>query len=232
MKIFSARSFVFFGLVLFGVAGPLQAQIAYVSVGPNGTFQLHQMNADGSGDTLIGIPFSNPSFPTWSRDGALLAVTAFDGALQGLHTQNVYSISRATGAVQKLTNYLDILDPANVALSYTFPYYKAFSPDRSALATFSLTQTGGTGANGVVDLPVLEIHSLTAAANPIQVHTDKGRNGHHHGGEGVDWSPTQNVLAAPLESSAPRDFPRWQCHCGCSRPRWACRWCRRRHGSA
>jgi hypothetical protein len=202
MKKISARSFAISLLVLLGIVGPLRAQIAYVSVGPNGTFQLRQMNADGSGDTLIGVPFSNPGFPTWSRDGAFLAVTAFDGALQGLHTQNVYSISRATGAVQKLTNYLDILDPANVAASYTFPYYKAFSPDRSALATFSLTQTGG-GGNGVVDLPVLEIHSLTGAANPIQVHTDKGGNGKHHGGEGVDWSPTQNVLAAPLESSAP-----------------------------
>lgn len=201
MKKISART-LFLLLVFFGTVGPLWAQIAYVSVGQNGTLQLHQMNADGSGDTLIGLPFSNPGFPTWSRDGALLAVTAFDGTLQGLHTQNVYSISRATGALQKLTNYLDILDPQNVALSYTFPYYKAFSPDRSALATFSLTQTGG-GGNGVVDLPVLEIHSLTAAANPIQVHTDKGRNGRHHGGEGVDWSPTQNVLAAPLESSAP-----------------------------
>ena len=202
MKKISARTFALLLLVFLGIAGPLQAQIAYVSVGPNGTFQLHQMNADGTGDTLIGVPFSNPGFPTWSRDGALLAVTAFDGALQGLHTQNVYAISRATGGVQKLTNYLDILDPANVALSYTFPYYKAFSPDRSALATFSLTQTGG-GGNGVVDLPVLEIHSLTGVANPIQVHTDKGGNGKHHGGEGVDWSPTQNVLAAPLESSAP-----------------------------
>ena len=202
MNKISPRIFALSLLVLIGIAGPLQAQIAYVSVGQNGTLQLHQMNADGSGDTLIGVPFSNPGFPTWSRDGALLAVTAFDGALQGLHTQNVYSISRATGAVQKLTDYHDILDPNNVALSYTFPYYKAFSPDRSALATFSLTQTGG-GGNGVVDLPVLEIHSLTGAANPIQVHTDKGRNGKHHGGEGVDWSPTQNVLAAPLESSAP-----------------------------
>lgn len=206
MKKNSLHTLAFLLLVLLGMVGPLRAQIAYVSVNANGTLQLHQMNADGSGDVSIPVPFSSPGFPTWSRDGALLAVTAFDGALQGLHTQNVYSISRNTGAVQKLTNYLDILDPANVAFSYTFPYYKAFSPDRSAIATFSIAQTGGTegsGGSGVVDLPVLEIHSLTGAANPIQVHTDKGRNGKHHGGEGVDWSPTQNVLAAPLESSAP-----------------------------
>jgi hypothetical protein len=200
MKKNSARTLTFLSLVLVGIAGSLHAQISYVSVGPNGTFQLRQMNAGGSGDTQIGVPFANPGFPTWSRDGALLSFTAFEASLTGLHTQNVYSVSRATGAVQKLTNYLDILDPLNVALSYTFPYYKAFSPDRSALATFSLTQTGG-GGNGVVELPVLEIHSLTATANPIQVHTDKGRNGRHHGGEGVDWSPAQNVLAAPLESS-------------------------------
>jgi len=202
MKQNSSRTFAFLFLVLVGIADPLHAQISYVSVGPNGTFQLHQMNADGSGDVSIPVPFSNPGYPTWSRDGALLAFTAYEPSLTGLHTQNVYSISRATGGVQKLTDYHDLLDPNNVAASYTFPYYKAFSPDRAALATFSLTQTGG-GGNGVVDLPVLEIHSLTGAANPIQVHTDKGGNGKHHGGEGVDWSPTQNVLAAPLESSAP-----------------------------
>jgi hypothetical protein len=202
MKDFSGRILSISLFVVLALAGRLKAQIAYVSAGPNGTLQLHQMNADGTGDVVVPVPFSNPGFPTWSRDGAVLAVTAFDGSLQGLHTQNVYGISRATGAAQKLTNYLDILDPQNVAASYTFPYYKAFSPDRSALATFSLTQTGG-GGNGVVDLPVLEIHSLTGVANPIQVHTDKGLNGRHHGGEGVDWSPTQNVLAAPLESSSP-----------------------------
>src|ERR1700682_1784669 len=119
MKKISVRILAISLLVLLGFVGPLKAQIAYVSVGPNGTFQLQQMNADGSGDTQIALPFSNPGFPTWSRDGAFLAVTAFDGALQGLHTQNVYSISRATGGVQKLTNYLDILDPVNVVASYT-----------------------------------------------------------------------------------------------------------------
>jgi hypothetical protein len=197
---------IFLLLILLGLAGPLTAQIAYVSVGQNGTLQLHQMNGDGSGDVSIPVPFSNAGLPVWSRDGALLAVTASDPALPGVHTQNVYSVSRATGGTQKLTDYHDLIDPASVALSYTFPYYKAFSPDRSAIATFSIAETGGTetsGGSGVVDLPVLEIHSLTGAANPIQVHTDKGRNGKHHGGEGVDWSPTQNVLAAPLESSAP-----------------------------
>ncbi len=74
------------------------------------------------------------------------------------------------------------------------------------MAIFSITQTGGSGSEGgggVVEVPVLEIHSLTKIANPILVHVDKTRNGRHHGGEGIDWSPTRNRLAAPLESSAP-----------------------------
>ena len=204
MKKNFARTFALFLLVLFGIAGPLRAQISYVSVGPNGTFQLHQMNADGTADALIGVPFSNPGFPTWSRDGQLLAFTASDPANTVSRGQNVYAVNRATGAISQLTHYFDIKDPNNGTLSRTYPFYKAFSPDRTTLATFSLTQTGaGNGGSGSTNLPVLEIHSLTATANPIQVHTDKSQNGRHHGGEGVDWSPTQNVLAAPLESSSP-----------------------------
>jgi hypothetical protein len=203
MKI-SARTVALLLLPLLGTAASLRAQIAYAVTGPNGTLVLHQMNGDGSGESTISVPFSNPGFPTWSRDGQLLAFTASDPANPVSRGQNVYAVSRATGAITPLTHYLDIVDPNNGVLSRTYPFYKAFSPDGTALATFSLTQTGaGNGGSGSTNLPVLEIHSLTATANPIQVHTDISQNGRHHGGEGVDWSPAQNVLAAPLESSAP-----------------------------
>ena len=33
------------------------------------------------------------------------------------------------------------------------------------------------------------------------MHVDKGLNGTHHGGEGVDWSPAVDLLVAPLEGS-------------------------------
>ncbi len=204
MKKISARIFAVSLLVLLGIVGSLRAQIAYAATGPNGTLILHQMNGDGSGESTLAVPFNNPGFPTWSRDGELLAFTASDPANTVSRGENVYAVSRATGAISQLTHYLDIVDPNSSVLSRTYPFYKAFSPDRTALATFSLTQTGaGNGGSGSTNLPVLEIHSLTATANPIQVHTDKSQNGRHHGGEGVDWSPTQNVLAAPLESSSP-----------------------------
>lgn len=182
------------------------AQIAYTRLQQNGALTVRQMNADGSGDRVMNLPWTKVGFPTWSQNGSQLAVTAFRPGNVPSHTWNVFQIGNATGVVQKLTDYHDLLDPDNKAFSYTFPWYKAYSRDGTRLATFSMTQTGGPGdegGGGVVDVPVLEIHSLTSAANPVLVHVDKTRNGRHHGGEGVDWSPTQNVLAAPLQSSAP-----------------------------
>ncbi len=191
-------------LLLTGLSSAL-GQIAYTRLQSSGALTLHQMSANGNGDTTINFPFAQVGFPTWSRDGSQLAVTAFKPASVPTHTWNVYGIARRNGAVQKLTDFQDILDPHNLAFSYTFPWYKSFSPNGKFMAIFSLTQTGGSGdgGGGVVDVPVLEIHSLRNTANPILVHVDKTRNGRHHGGEGVDWSPTQNTLAAPLESSAP-----------------------------
>ena len=182
------------------------AQITYTRLHRNGAIKVHEMRADGSRDRVLDLPWTKTGFPTWSQDGSQLAVSAFRLGNVPSRTWNVFAIFRRTGVVRKLTDYRDQLDPVNNAFSYTFPWYKAFSRNGARLATFSLTQTGGPGdegGGGVVDVPVLEIHSLTTAANPILVHVDKTRNGRHHGGDGVDWAPTQAILAAPLQSSAP-----------------------------
>lgn len=203
MKRYFSLQVVFVAVALgltLSLVTPAAAQIAYVSLGGDGTLQLRQMNADGAGDAPIALPFATFVFPTWSRDGTQLAVTARDPARPNQRSWNVFSLDRATGATRALTDFHDLVDPVNGALSYTFPYYKAFSPDRSAIAVYSLAQTLGSGS--VVGLPVLEVHSTTTVANPLLVHVDKGANGTHHGGEGVDWSPTQNVIAAPVQASA------------------------------
>ncbi len=193
-------------LLLTGL-GSASGQVTYTRQGNNGVLKLHEMQPNGNGDTTINFPLNQVGFPTWSKDGAVLAVTAFQPAKVPTHTWNVYGISRATGAVSKLTDFTDILDPKTQSFSYTFPWCKAFSSNGRSMAVFSITQTGGPSSvgegGGVVEVPVLEIHSLTGVANSILVHVDKTRDGRHHGGEGVDWSPTQTILAAPLESSAP-----------------------------
>ena len=193
-------------LLIFAACGSASAQITYVRLLNNGTLRLHDMNANGNGDNVLDFPFTSVGFPRWSQDGSQLSVTAFQPKKVPTHTWNVYSMRNGTGPVRKLTDLQDILDPNNLAFSYTFPWYKAYSRNGNAMAIFSLTQTGGSGdggGGGVVDVPVLEIYSLTGTANPILVHVDKTKNGRHHGGEGVDWSPTQTILAAPLESSSP-----------------------------
>src|ERR1700738_3061373 len=101
MKKNSARIFAVSLLVLLGIVGSLRAQIAYAATGPNGALVLHQMNGDGSGESTIAVPFNNPGFPTWSRDGQLLAFTASDPANTVSRGQNVYAVSRATGAISQ-----------------------------------------------------------------------------------------------------------------------------------
>lgn len=188
------------------MAGVVEAQITYTRVLRNGNFEIRQMRSDGRGDVRVALPFNRVGFPEWSRDGSRLAITAFRPNRVTNRTWNIYERRPNQAGVAQLTNFRDILDPDRTSFSYTLPWHKAYSPNNRLMAVFAMTQTGGPGSNGgggVVDVPVLEIHSLVGVANPILVHVDKTRNGRHHGGEGVDWSPARNLLAAPLESSAP-----------------------------
>ena len=178
------------------------AQIGYVQLQADGSLQLRRMNGDGTGDLQIGLPFTTFEFPTFSRDGTQLAVTALDPALPIERSQNVFSLSTTNGAVNELTFYGDLFDQVNGVIIYNFPYYKAFSPDNTRIAVFAYIQYANASDIGTqTTTPSLEIYSTTTAAAPLQVHVDKGLNGTHHGGEGVDWSPDGTVLAAPLEGS-------------------------------
>lgn len=201
------KRFVRFLAAICLLSGSVTAQqITYTRLLNNGNLQIRQMRPDGTGDTLVQFGFNRVGFPTWSRDGSRLAVTAFRKNRVTNRTWNVFERRPGTGNVNQLTNLRDILDPKSNSASYTFPWHKAYSPNNRFMAIFSLTQTGGPGdggGGGVVEVPVLEIYSLRTNANPILVHVDKTQNGRHHGGEGVDWSPARNLLAAPLESSSP-----------------------------
>ncbi|MEO7166989.1 MAG: hypothetical protein ABI016_08120 [Chthoniobacterales bacterium] len=192
-------------LFLFASAAisSLHAQIGYVQQQADGSLQLHRMNADGTNDLQIGLPFTTFAFPTFSRDGTQLAVTALDPALPIERSENVFSLNTTNGAVNELTFYGDLFDSVNGVIIYNFPFYKAFSPDNSKLAVFAYIQYANASDIGTqTTTPSLEVYTAGVASAPIQVHVDKGLNGTHHGGEGVDWSPTANLLAAPLEGTA------------------------------
>lgn len=68
-------------------------QITYTRVLKTGGLKLHEMAPNGTGDTTINFPFKQVGFPTWSRDGSQLTVTAFRPTQIPTHTWNVYTIS-------------------------------------------------------------------------------------------------------------------------------------------
>ena len=186
-------------LLKIGIS-PVTGQITYTRLLANGNQELRQMRSNGAADNRLPLPFNRVGYPEWSRDGTRMALTAFRPNRVSNRTWNVYERRPNRAGVTQLTNFRDILDPNSSSASFTFPWYKAYSPNNRLMAIFSQTQTGGGG--GLVDVPVLEIHSLVGAANPVLVHVDKTRNGKHHGGEGVDWSPARDLIAAPLQSSS------------------------------
>lgn len=190
------------GTFICGTTGSASAQITYSALGPNNSLQLRQMNGDGGGDTAVAQPFATFEFPVWSREGRYLALTAADPASPNQRGQNVFAIDTATGQIRAITFNNDFSDPITGQAVYTFPYYKAFSPNGSAMAVFSRVKMGGDAGNNTTT-PVLEIYPTNGASEPLQVHVDKGSNGKHHGGEGVDWSVAYNLLVAPVQSSAP-----------------------------
>ena len=204
-------SFVWAILAWWGVALiplPVDAQIFYVSFDAQSNGRLRQINGNGTGDTGIALPFTSVGLPSWRRDGNVVALTAVDPNAGGQRSTNIFAYTPATGAIAQLTNYTDIFDPTpgSNAFSYTFPLYKAFSPDGGSLAVFSLVFTAAQGGSTNSILPVLQVYSPIGQVNPTLVLVDNqrdGLNGGHHGGEGVDWSPTQNVLVAPLATSTP-----------------------------
>jgi hypothetical protein len=189
--------------LLLSFATNLSAQILYSQLTSTNKYQLRQVNGEGSGDTAVGLPFANVTGPVWSRDSALFAVTASDPNRPNEHGMNVYAINPATGGIQQITNYQDTpVNPQTGTYSFHLPYYKAFSPDRGAMAVSRFFVTAGPNGTSQVT-PVLEVFSTATPANPLIVHQHRGRANTHHGLEGVDWHPAANLLVTPLEASAP-----------------------------
>ncbi len=191
--------FAAIALLLCGIT-TLRAQILYVQFGANNTRQLRQINADGSGDTGFALPVSTVVFPAWTRDATRFAVSALNPNLPNQRSFNVFAVNAATGATQQITRFTDLFDPQTGTTSYSYPLYKAFSPNQSLMA---VSTDIGYSSGGTTTTPVLEVYSTTTVANPLQVHVHAGRNGKHHAGEGVDWSPTQNLLVSGVKTSAP-----------------------------
>ena len=117
-------------LCLFASAqlSPLAAQIGYVQIGRGRQAATPAHECRWHGRSPDRVALHTFVFPTFSRDGTQLAVSAYDPALPIQRSQNVFSLSTATGAVSQLTFYGDLVSDG--VIIYNFPNYKAFSPEQ------------------------------------------------------------------------------------------------------
>jgi len=183
-----------------------QAQILYVKpfgTGAQQVGQLRQINADGTGDTAVDVPFPDVIGPIASPDGVQFAVSAVDPARPNQLSRNVFTVNRGTGEFHNASNFVDNLNGDNT-YTYVYAFYKAFSPDGTKVAVNSYYRSGGGGASET-GTPVLQIFPSDGSAGSLAlVHADPFLDGTHHGGEGVDWSPVNaDLLVAPVKWDAP-----------------------------
>jgi len=186
---------------------PASAQILYVrpvGVGTQQVGQLRQINADGTGDTAVAVPFADVLGPVPARDGTQFAVSAVDPARPNQVSRNVFTVNRATGAIQNVSNFIDSVDPDGGPYTYVYAFYKAFSPDGTLVAVNSIYRSGG-GGTSETGTPILQIFPSDGQSGSLAlVHADPFRDGTHHGGEGIDWSPVnQDLIVAPIKWDAP-----------------------------
>jgi len=202
--------FIFSGLALALVCSrpaPASAQILYVrpvGVGTQQVGQLRQINADGTGDTAVAVPFADVLGPVPARDGTQFAVSAVDPDRPNQVSRNVFTVNRATGSIQNVSNFIDSVDPDGGPYTYVYAFYKAFSPDGTLVAVNSIYRSGG-GGTSETGTPILQIFPSDGQSGSLAlVHADPFRDGTHHGGEGIDWSPVnQDLIVAPIKWDAP-----------------------------
>jgi hypothetical protein len=167
---------------------------------------LRQVNGDGSGDTPIGLPFADVRLPAWSRDGGLFAISAPDPNRPNDRNYNVYAINTTNGVIQQITlDRENPPDPQTGAFRFTISLYKAFSPDRRAIAVSSVIYSSNGQVGAINATPVIALFS-TVTLTPLAIvrsYTSGRDSFTHHGGEGVDWHPAQNLLVAPVDARAP-----------------------------
>jgi putative zinc finger protein len=81
------------------------ARLTYYALGDNGASILHIMNADGSGDRVIGSDSSTTNSPVWNADGSWLVWTQTNQ-----NTQSVWSYKIADNSSHQLATSADPQD--------------------------------------------------------------------------------------------------------------------------
>ena len=179
--------------------------------------ELWAISPDGSADQRIAVNLPEPGFPVPSKQGLHLALTSLDPAAQNQIRRDVFLFHIQSGALSKITG----LRPGNIFpvpnFPASFPFHKAFSPDGSRLAILFYNFASATvppydsDDDGDADtlpfssssvIPVLYVFGADGSAKDL-IHIGEFNEGLYHGGNGVDWSPQQDLLAFPIKIAVP-----------------------------
>lgn len=176
--------------------------------------QLASINANGTGDVLVPIAVRNAAYPTWSRDGQWLAVAGTDPARPSKWSTDLFVLHPATGQLAKWSAFEDTAN-ASGFLTF-FPSYLAFSRDNQRVAAGMVSYAGARGTtvytnefgsavgpyettSKISRCVSLVIFSADGTA-PFLVASGLCDDDNAHPGEGVDWSPTQDLIAYPYNA--------------------------------
>ncbi|MEO8131604.1 MAG: IPT/TIG domain-containing protein, partial [Bryobacteraceae bacterium] len=176
--------------------------------------RLASINADGSSDQFVTLPLLNPYYPAWSRDGQLLAVAGNDPARPNKLSTDVYLWQPANGQLARLSAFEDTANASGFITFY--PSYLAVSPEGQRVAAGMISYVGARSTiiktnifgdpSGPYDVQskITRCVSLivvnVAGGDPLLVASGLCDDDNAHPGEGVDWSPTQDLLAYPYNT--------------------------------
>ncbi len=197
--------------------------IYYLRPTPSNGLQLARINQDGSADQIVNAGLPVPSFPSWTKDGTVLALTSSNPQRPSKISQDVYAYSPATGTSRLVVPFEDMVTVEPVfsggvkigernKFTYVVPVYKSFSPDRKRIVVASLVTSGFyqtqqppflESLSGTSQTPLLQIYNVADGTPQELVVIGRIRTFYTLGGFGVDWHPTQNILVASVDTDGP-----------------------------
>jgi hypothetical protein len=186
--------------------------------------RLASIEQDGSRDRIVDLNLIDPTYPVWSKDGQILALTATDPQRPNKASPDIFLLSAETFEVSKITDFQ--VSAGGGGFAYVLALHKAFSPDKSQIAVSFYTIAGGSGENqvpsvtnivngvtnivegrtnnvsGISVVPSLQIFNVdkTPGIPLLMMFPNEGL---YHGGDGVDWAPEQNRIVYPVKIDVP-----------------------------
>jgi hypothetical protein len=189
-----------------------------------GIARLASIESDGSNDRLVDLSLIDPTYPVWSKDGQILALTATDPQRPDKASPDIFLLSAETFEISKITDFQ--VTAGGGGFAYVLALHKAFSPDKTRIAVSFYTIAGGSGVNqvpsvtnivngvtnisaghtnnvsGISVVPSLQVFNVdgTPGIPMLMMFPNEGLN---HGGDGVDWAPGQNQIVYPVKIEVP-----------------------------